>query len=261
MNILFIGDIVGRPGRQTVKTLLPQLKKEFCLDFVIANIENAAGGSGITPGVLNELLDYGIDAVTSGDHMFKKRDVLTIIDQEPRLLRPANFPLSAPGRGSGVFKTKKGQVITVINILGRVFMEPRECPFRVVKEEIDAHKSGIIIVDFHAEATSEKVAMGWFLDGLVSAVVGTHTHIQTADEKILPQGTAYITDVGMTGAQHSVIGRKVEDVLARFITQIDRRFEVAEQDPQLQGVVLDIDEHTGKAKSIVRLNRRPNDKA
>lgn len=256
MNILFIGDIVGKPGRETVEFLLPDLKKEFDIDFVIANAENAAGGSSVTPAVIHELLSCGIDAFTSGDHIFKKKDALLIINEEPRLLRPANFPLAAPGRGMGLFKTKTGESIAVINLLGRVFMEPRECPFRIVKEEIDKLKCKIIIVDFHAEATSEKVAMGWYLDGLVSAVLGTHTHIQTADEKILPQGAAYITDVGMTGPHYSVIGRKTEDVLARFITQIDRRFEVASEDLQLQGVLLDIDENTGKARSIKRLQRK-----
>jgi len=256
MNILFIGDIVGRPGRETVKILLPELKKEFSADFVIANVENAAGGSGITPAVAREVASFGIDAFTSGDHIFKKRDVLSMINEEPRLLRPANFPSASPGRGAGLFRTKSGEPIVLINILGRVFMEPRECPFRVVKEEIDKSKCKVIIVDFHAEATSEKVAMGWYLDGLVSAVLGTHTHIQTADEKILPNGTAYITDVGMTGPHRSVIGRKIEDVLARFITQVDRRFEVASEDSQLQGVVLDIDENTGKARSITRLQKK-----
>ena len=261
MNILFMGDVVGRPGRETAGALLPGLTKEFALDFIIANVENAAGGSGITPAVAGELFGYGIDAFTSGDHIFKKREVLTIINDEPRILRPANFPPSAPGRGAGIFKTKSGKTLALVNLLGRVFMEPRDCPFRVVKEEIDKIKgqteigTKVIIVDFHAEATSEKVAMGWFLDGLASAVLGTHTHIQTADEKILPGGTAYITDAGMTGPQCSVIGRKVEDVLARFITQIDRRFEVAGEDLQLQGVVLNIDEHSGRARAITRLQR------
>jgi len=259
MNILFIGDIVGSPGRKVVKLLLPGLKKELALDFVIANVENAAGGSGITPAVVAELISFGIDAFTSGDHIFKKREALSIINEEPRLLRPANFPLASPGRGAGLFKTGSGESILLINILGRVFMEARECPFRVVKEEIDKVKNSVIIVDFHAEATSEKIAMGWYLDGLVSAVLGTHTHIQTADEKILPQGTAYITDVGMTGPQRSVIGRKIEDVLTRFITQVERRFEVASEDLELQGVVLSIDENTGKAKSIRRLKRKVED--
>ncbi|MFH1577887.1 MAG: TIGR00282 family metallophosphoesterase [Candidatus Omnitrophota bacterium] len=258
MKILFIGDIVGRPGRQTIKFLLPELKKEFNIDFVIANIENAAGGSGSTPGVTNELIEYGIDVFTSGDHIFKKRDILTIINTQKQLLRPANFPPTAPGRGGGVFKTKQGTPIAVISILGRVFMEARECPFRVVKDEIDKAKCKVVIVDFHAEATSEKVAMGWYLDGIVSAVLGTHTHIQTADEKVLPQGTAYITDVGMAGPHHSVIGRKIDGVLARFITQVEHRFEVADEDLQLQGVVLDIDQDTGKARSITRIQRKYN---
>jgi metallophosphoesterase (TIGR00282 family) len=256
MNILFIGDIVGRPGREVVKTLLSDLKKEFALDFVIANIENAAGGSGVTPAIAHELLSYGIDAFTSGDHIFKKKEILLTINEETHLLRPANFPLTSPGRGAALFKTKTGLSLVVINLLGRVFMEARECPFRVVKEEIDKVRCKVIIVDFHAEATSEKVAMGWYLDGLVSAVLGTHTHIQTADEKILPNGSAYITDVGMTGPQRSVIGRKIENVLARFITQVDRRFEVASEDLQLQGVFLDIDENTGKTRSITRLQRK-----
>ncbi|MFH1678569.1 MAG: TIGR00282 family metallophosphoesterase [Candidatus Omnitrophota bacterium] len=256
MKILFIGDIVGKPGRETVKTLLPNLIKEFEIDFVIANIENAAGGSGITPGVADELFNSGINAFTSGDHIFRKKEVLSIINDEPNLLRPANFPLISPGRGSGIFRTKNGESIALINLLGRVFMEARECPFRVVKEEIDKLGCKALIIDFHAEATSEKVAMGWYLDGLVSAVLGTHTHIQTADEKILPNGTAYITDVGMTGPQRSVIGRKIEDVLTRFITQVDSRFEVASEDLQLQGVVVDIDAGTGKATSIIRIQRR-----
>ncbi len=257
MNILFIGDIVGRPGRQTVKLLLPKLREEFSLDFVIANVENAAGGSGITPPIARELSDFGIDAFSSGDHIFKKRDIISTINDEPKLLRPANFPASSPGRGAGLFKTRTGQTVALVNILGRVFMEPRECPFRVVREELERIKCKVIIVDFHAEATSEKVAMGWYLDGSVSAILGTHTHIQTADERILPQGSAYITDVGMTGPQRSVIGRKIEDVLARFITQVDRRFEVAGEEPQLQGVLLDIDESTGKANSIKRIKRNP----
>ena len=255
MNILFIGDTVGRPGRQLLKVLLPGLKEEYDVDFTIANVENAAGGSGITPGVATEIFDYGIDVFTAGDHIFKKRDVLSIIDDESRILRPANFPPATPGRGAGIFKAANGESVGVINLLGRVFMEPRECPFRIVKEEIESMQSKIITLDFHAEATSEKVAMGWYLDGLVSAILGTHTHIQTADEKILPKGSAYITDVGMTGPQYSVIGRKIEDVLAKFITQVDRRFEVATDDLQLQAVLLDIDERTGKATSIKRIKK------
>lgn len=258
MKILFIGDIVGQPGREAVKKLLPELKQEYTLDFVIANAENAAGGSGITPGVAEELFDLGIDVLTSGDHTWKKKDILRIIDSEPRILRPLNFPSGSPGRGSGVFKTKKGINVAVINILGCVFMEALDCPFRTTKAEIDRiyNQTRVIIVDIHAEATSEKIALGWYLDGTVSAVLGTHTHIQTADERILPKGSAYITDIGMCGPFDSVIGRRVEDVLMRFITKIPTRFEIASSNIQLQGVVLDIDEDTAKANSIMRIQRK-----
>jgi hypothetical protein len=258
MNVLFIGDIVGKPGREAIRSLLTGLKKEFKLDFVIANAENAAGGSGITPRVCLELFDSGIDALTSGDHIWKRREIFEIIDTELRILRPINFPSGTPGRGSAVFKTKKGIDIGIINVLGRVFMEALECPFKTTRQEIDRLSKGtnIIIVDIHAEATSEKVALGWYLDGLVTAVLGTHTHIQTADEKILPKGSAYITDVGMSGPFYSVIGRRIEDVIARFITQVPTRFEVASENIQLQGVILEIDEKTGKSKSILRIQRK-----
>lgn len=258
MNILFIGDIVGLPGREAVKGLLPVLKKEFCLDFVIANAENAAGGSGITPRIAAELFDSGVCVLTSGDHIWKKREILEIINDDSRILRPINFPQGAPGRGSGVFKTNDGQKIAVVNVQGRVFMEALDCPFKTVRQEIDSlsKEAKIIIVDIHAEATSEKVALGWYLDGKVSAVLGTHTHIQTADEKILPQGTAFISDVGMTGPFDSVIGRRIEDVLERFLTAVPIRFEVASENIQLHGVVVDIDVNTGKAKSIIRIQRK-----
>ncbi len=249
---------MGSPGREAVEKLLPQLKKEYRLDFVIANAENAAGGSGITPKVAEELFGSGIDVLTSGDHIWKKREIFEIINLDERILRPLNFPSGAPGRGFGVFKTKGGLKVGVINVNGRVFMEALECPFRtaLTAQEALIEATNIIIVDIHAEATSEKVALGWYLDGKVSAVLGTHTHIPTADEKILPQGTAYITDVGMVGPQDSVIGRKIEDVLARFVTALPMRFEVAKDNVQLQGVVLDIDEKTGKARSIVRIQRK-----
>lgn len=258
MNILFIGDIVGLPGREAVKRLLPVLKEEFHLDFVIANAENSAGGSGITPRVAAELFDSGISVLTSGDHIWKKREILEIINDESRILRPINFPQGAPGRGSGVFKTNDGQKIAVVNVQGRVFMEALDCPFKTVRQEIESlsKEAKIIIVDIHAEATSEKVALGWYLDGLASAVFGTHTHIQTADEKILPQGTAFISDVGMAGPFDSVIGRKVEDVLERFLTAVPVRFEVASENIQLHGVVVDIDVNTGKAKSIIRIQKK-----
>ena len=215
MKILFIGYIVCSPGREAVKKLLPELKKEYNLQFVIANAENAAGGSGITQRVAGEIFDSGVDVMTSGDHIWKKREIFEFINQEERLLRPINFPAGAPGRGSAIFKTKDGLKVGVINVNGRVFMEALECPFRTTLAAVEALSSqtNIIIVDIHGEATSEKVALGWYLDGKVSAVLGTHTHIQTADERILPQGTAYLTDAGMTGPYDSVIGRKIEDVL------------------------------------------------
>lgn len=258
MNILFIGDIVGSPGREAIKRALPGLKKEYNLDFILANAENAAGGSGITPRVIEELLGLGIDALTSGDHIWKKREILQIIDKEERILRPLNFPQGAPGRGFGVFKTRAGFNVGIINVLGRVFMEALECPFKASREACEAlsKDTKIIIVDIHAEATSEKVALGWYLDGKASCVLGTHTHIQTADERILPRGSAYITDVGMTGSLDSVIGRRIEDVLARFITSVPTRFEVAKENVWLQGVVVDIDEQTARASSIVRIQRK-----
>jgi len=261
MKILFIGDIVGSPGREAVKGLLPGLKERYRLDFVIANAENAAGGSGITPKIAQELFTCGVDVLTSGDHIWKKREILEIIGEQPRILRPLNYPPGAPGQGQGLFNTRDNVKVGVINVNGRVFMEALDCPFRTVnqaQEELSRH-TPIIIVDIHAEATSEKVALGWYLDGKVSAVLGTHTHVQTADEKILPAGCAYISDVGMTGPLYSVIGRKIEDVLARFITSLPARFNVAQEDIGLQGVVLDIDEHSGKATSILRIQEKLKD--
>jgi len=258
MKILFIGDIVGSPGREAVAKLVPQLKKEHSLDFVIANAENAAGGSGITPAVAGELFNSGIDVLTSGDHIWKKREIFEIIREEERILRPLNFPAGAPGRGAAVFSTKKDVKVGVVNVQGRVFMEALECPFRTTSEAVEelAKTTKVIIVDIHAEATSEKVALGWYLDGKVSAVLGTHTHIQTADEKILAKGTAYITDVGMTGPLDSVIGRRVEDVLERFLSCVPIRFEVAQGNVQLHGVVLDIDENSGRARAITRIQEK-----
>lgn len=258
MKILFIGDIVGKPGRLAVKELLPILTRDYEVDFVIGNAENAAGGSGITERVAIELFDSGVNVLTSGDHIWKKNEIFGILSKEERILRPLNYPEGAPGTGAALFKTTKGVSIGVINVLGRVFMEALESPFKTLlaAHEALSAKTKIIIVDVHAEATSEKVAIGWFLDGKVSAVLGTHTHIQTADEKILPQGTAYITDAGMTGPFFSVIGRKIEDVLQRFITSIPVRFEVADEDIQLHGVIVDINENTGRANSISRIQKK-----
>ncbi|MFA5090281.1 MAG: TIGR00282 family metallophosphoesterase [Candidatus Omnitrophota bacterium] len=258
MKILFIGDIVGEPGREAVKRLVPALRREYGLDFVVANAENSSGGSGITLKVSQELFASEVDVLTSGDHIWKKREIFDFISQEERILRPLNFPVGAPGRGAALFKTKTGQNIGVINVNGRVFMEALECPFKTALASLQelSKETKVIIVDIHAEATSEKIALGWYLDGKVSAVLGTHTHVQTADEKVMPLGCAYITDVGMTGPFDSVIGRNVEDVLARFLTSIPRRFEVAEGNIQLQGVIVEVDEATGRAGSIQRLQRK-----
>lgn len=256
MRVLFIGDIVGSPGRQAVKALVPQLKKERAIDVVIANSENAAGGSGLTAKVAEELLSYGCDCLTNGDHVWKRQDVLKIIDH-PSIVRPLNLAPNIPGKGYCVL-SKNNVKVGIINAQGRVFMHPIDCPFRAVREIIPLIKkqTPVILVDIHAEATSEKVAMGYFLDGLVSALVGTHTHIQTADEKILEQGTAYITELGMCGPYDSVIGQEKSKIIERFLTGMPTRFEVASGDIQLQGAIIDIDENTGKARSIERVQEK-----
>ncbi len=258
MRILFIGDIVGLPGRKAIQTLLPKLKKKHKIDLSIANAENAAGGSGITPKIAEELFGFGLNILTSGDHIWKRKEILEVIDSETRILRPANYPKEAAGRGYALFRAEKGQSVGVLNLEGRVFMSSLDCPFQCARAAVDElrQKTKVILVDIHAEATSEKVALGWFLDGSVSAVLGTHTHIQTADERILPGGTAYITDLGMTGPYDSVIGRKVEQILTRFLSQMPARFEIAEDNVQLHGVVLDIDEESGKARSIERIQEK-----
>jgi 2',3'-cyclic-nucleotide 2'-phosphodiesterase len=259
MKILFIGDIVGSPGREAVKKLIPEINREYGIDFVIANAENAAGGSGITARISAELFDAGVAVITAGDHIWKKSDVFEIIDRDPRILRPVNFPAGAPGAGVGVFEAARGVKVAVINVLGRVFIDALlDCPFKASRQAAEAalKETPIIIVDVHAEATSEKIALGWYLEDICSAVLGTHTHIQTADEKILPKGCAYVTDVGMTGPYASVIGRRVEDVLKRFLTSIPTRFEVATDDVQLHGAVVDVDEKTGRARSIVRIQKK-----
>jgi 2',3'-cyclic-nucleotide 2'-phosphodiesterase len=258
MKILFIGDIVGSPGREAIKKLVAPLREDLKIDFVIANAENASGGSGITAKVATELFASGVDVLTSGDHIWKKSEIFELINQEPRILRPLNFPSGAPGRGASIFKARNGVKVGVININGRVFMEALDCPFKAAFgacKELAA-ETKIIIVDMHAEATSEKVALGWYLDGKVSAILGTHTHIQTADEKILPRGTAYITDVGMTGPYDSVIGRRIDDVLTRFLSSIPVKFEVAEGNIQLHGALVEIDEATGLARSISRVQKK-----
>ncbi|HEX16093.1 MAG TPA: TIGR00282 family metallophosphoesterase [Deltaproteobacteria bacterium] len=259
MRILFIGDVVGRAGRRAVREVLPLLKREEEIDFVVANGENAAGGIGITPEKAEELLSMGVDVITSGNHIWKKREILPYLDRHPRILRPANYPPGAPGRGSGVYTARDGTRVAVLNLEGRVFMRPLESPFRVSEQQIEILKgqTPIVIVDFHAEATSEKMAMGWFLDGEVTAVIGTHTHVQTSDERILPGGTAYITDAGMTGPVNSVIGMKKEIAIQGFLTQLPNRFEVAAGEVELQGVILEVEETTGRALEIRRVKRKP----
>ena len=262
MRILVIGDIVGEPGRNIIRDLLPLLKEEEKIDFVIANGENAAGGSGITPKITQELLAYGIDVITTGDHIWKRKEVLEIIDREPRLLRPANYPSGAPGKGSVIVTASNNVKVGVINLVGRIFMEPLECPFRIGEEETEriSKSTKNIIVDIHAEATSEKIALGYFLDGKVSAVIGTHTHVQTADEKILPKGAAYITDIGMTGSSSSVLGREVEPIIKRFLTGLPAHFDVAKENPVISGVILEINPETGQTTKIQRIayQSRPN---
>jgi len=256
MRILFIGDIVGKPGRRAVHEMLPELISRYRIDFVIANGENAAAGFGITREIVEDLFEGRIDVITTGNHVWDKKEILDFIDDYESLLRPANYPGSAPGRGSVVMPSVNGYHVGVINLMGRVFMHSLECPFRTVEEEIGKirKRTKIILVDIHAEATSEKIAMGWFLDGKVTAVVGTHTHVQTADERVLPGGTAYITDVGMTGPFDSVIGTRKEIVLERFLTQIPNKFDVAKGDVRLQAVLIDVDEKSGSALSIERLS-------
>lgn len=257
ISILFIGDIVGKPGRRAVREVLKDLRARSAVDFVIANAENAAGGSGVTPEIIGELLDCGVHVFTSGDHIWRNRAVHNIIGREMRLLRPANYPPESPGQGSVVIESQSGVKIGVINAVGRVFMNPSECPFHAIIKELNLIKdeARVIIVDFHAEATSEKIAMGRYLDGKVTAVIGTHTHVPTADEKILPGGTAYITDVGMTGPADSVLGREVEPVIVNFITRIPQRFNVAKGDAELHGVLIKADEKTGKAIGIERVTQ------
>jgi len=256
MNILFVGDIVGKPGRELVRKGLRALVEEHEVDLVIANAENSANGFGITKEIGDTLLEWGVDVMTSGNHIWDKKEAIEYIATEPRLLRPANYPAGVPGRGSYVAQTGDGRAVGVINVMGRVFMLNIDDPFAVVQREIDAirHRTRLIIVDFHAEATSEKIAMGWHLDGKVTAVFGTHTHVQTADERILPNGTAYLTDAGMTGPHDGIIGMEREPSLGRFLNAMPSRFEPATGNPRLNGVVVSADDRTGRASAVRRIS-------
>lgn len=258
MNILFLGDIVGKIGRRGVGLLLPDIKKEFSVDLVVANIENAASGFGITEDVVKELFGYGIDVFTSGNHIWDKKEGISLLNTYENILRPANYPSDAPGKGYIIFSNFNKKV-GIINIQGRIFMEPIDNPFYVVKNVVEEIRkyTKIILVDIHAEATSEKIAMGYFLDGLVTAVVGTHTHVQTADERILPGGTGYITDLGMCGAYDSILGVEKEAVLKKFLLQIPQKFNVPEKGLfKMEGVIIEVEEESGKTKNIIRLQRR-----
>jgi len=260
MRILFIGDVFGQPGRRIVKELLPALVGEYDPDLVLANGENAAGGFGITPPLVEELLDMGIAVLTSGNHIWDKKEIYAYLNEhsDGRLLRPANYPHSAPGHGLYLGKTRSGFGYAVLNLQGRVFMSPIDCPFRTADEQLAKIPAEvkIRIVDMHAEATSEKISMGWYLDGRVTAVVGTHTHIPTADETILPRGAAYITDLGMTGPYDSVIGIEKQSVIQKFLSQLPVRFEVAKGDVRLNAVLVEADPLTGRAASIQRIVRK-----
>ena len=257
MKILFIGDIVGRPARRFLGEQLPEMRKAHGVDAVIANAENAAGGLGATPDVLDELLAMGIDVLTLGNHTWRQKELGPVLDRFETVLRPANYPEGVPGRGSVAISIADGRKLGVVNVLGRVFMQPFACPFETARREIDALRKSarVVLVDFHAEATSEKVALGWYLDGTCTAVVGTHTHVQTADERVLPKGTAYITDAGMTGPADSVIGIESERAIHKFMTGMPNEYRLAKGAVRLCGVLIDADDETGRARSIERVTK------
>jgi 2',3'-cyclic-nucleotide 2'-phosphodiesterase len=256
IRLLFIGDIVGRPGRDLVRRGVAALRDYHQIDLVIANAENAAAGFGITRELGEQILDAGVDVMTSGNHIWDKKEAIDYIGIEPRLVRPLNFPAGVPGNGSYIARTADGVSVGVVNAMGRAFMLNIDDPFAGVLKEIEKVKTRarVVFVDFHAEATSEKIAMGWHLDGKVTAVIGTHTHVQTADDRILPKGTAYLTDVGMTGPHDSIIGVEVQAALGRFLTGMPARFETATGNPRLNGVIIEADETTGLAADIERIS-------
>jgi len=255
LNLLFVGDVVGRAGRQILAQRLPSLVDRYMVDLVVANAENAAAGYGLTQPVMKELYEAGADVLTSGNHIWDKKEIIEVLKKDKRLLRPHNYPQGLAGQGYGLYETAGGIPVAVINLEGRVFMKNLDCPFLSADQILDKIRgqAKIILVDFHAEATSEKQALGYYLAGRVSAVVGTHTHVQTADEKILSGGTGYLTDVGMSGAQDAIIGNQKEAALQRFLTQLPVKLEVAKKDPLLCAVLLTMDEESGRCTSIQRL--------
>jgi metallophosphoesterase (TIGR00282 family) len=256
VRILFIGDIVGEPGRKAVRQLVPVLRERLRLDVVIANGENSAGGSGITRETAADIFASGVHVITTGDHLWDQKEVTELLVHEPRFLRPLNYPPGTPGQGSTVFRLENGAAIGVVNVQGRTFMPDLDNPFARIRGEIEQLRAQtpVILVDIHAEATSEKIALGRMLDGLASAVIGTHTHVQTADEQIFPGGTAYLSDAGFTGPHESILGREIEPVIKRFLTNQPQRFPVARGRVLLQGAVVEVDDTTGKAVSIARVS-------
>jgi metallophosphoesterase (TIGR00282 family) len=257
-RILFVGDVVGRPGRRVLRQLAPDLLAEWSPDFVVINAENSAGGFGLTWNSVGALFDAGADVLTNGNHTWDKREAIEIVEKDPRVIRPANYPEGTPGRGHGVFTSRSGVKVGVVNLLGRVFMDGRDCPFRMGRRILEdmRRETPILLVDFHAEATSEKGAFAWHVDGLASAVLGTHTHVPTADARVFPKGTAFQTDVGMTGAYSGVIGMQKEGALRRFLTGLPTRFEPAEEDLRLDAAVVDIEPATGRAIAIRTVQKK-----
>ena len=255
LKVFCIGDIVGRPGRRVLAEQLKDIVKAEKINCVIANAENVAGGSGITPQIYEKLLNYGVNLITLGDHTYRKKDIISTLEKSDNIVRPANLSVLSAGKDFACYKTDKGTVIGVVNLVGRIFMKPADCPYRAVDRVLGQlnQQCEIVFVDFHAEATSEKVAMGYYLDGRVGCVFGTHTHVMTADEKILPRGTAYITDIGMTGAHKSVLGRGIENVLKSFRTQMPFPFDVATEDVRISGIIVTVDSSTKKAEKIERV--------
>jgi 2',3'-cyclic-nucleotide 2'-phosphodiesterase len=260
LKILFIGDIVGNSGRKMAKNVIKAYKEKGLIDCIIANAENAAGGKGITHAVANELFESGIDIITMGNHTFAKKEIKTFIDDEFRIIRPANYPSGVPGKGSVIFESEYGN-IGIINLMGRIYMESIDCPFKAADREIEYLKSftRMIIIDMHAEATSEKCALAWYVDGRASCVIGTHTHVQTSDERILPKGTGFITDAGMTGPYESIIGVNKDIIVNKFITHLPARFEIAKGAAQFNGIIVDIDEKSGKTIAIERIFKKTDE--
>lgn len=256
MKLLFVGDVVGEPGRKALKALLPVLKAKHSLDMVVANGENSAGGSGITPKIANELYAAGVDIITTGDHLWDQKEVVQLLEGEKRFVRPINYPAGTPGSGVAVHTLTDGTVVAVVNAQGLTFMPALDSPFRILQQALPSIRAEapVILVDFHAEATSEKIALARMLDGQVTAVIGTHTHVQTGDEQIFPGGTAFLCDAGFTGAHESVLGREIAPVIARFLTNMPQRFPVATERIFLQGAIVECDPATGRSLRITRVN-------